>query len=54
VVSSQVLVSIRSTGSAFSREVLAGTFDVPERELPVLPFTRIDPLIVPRVNPVDP
>ena len=37
-----------------SREVLAGTFDVPERELPVLPFTPIDPLIVPRVNPVDP
>jgi len=47
-------IGYRATASAFSREVLAATFDVPERLLPVFPFTPADPLIVPRRNPVDP
>ena len=47
-------IGYRATASAFSREVLAATFDVPERLLPVFPFTPEDPLIVPRLNPVDP
>ncbi|WP_420122894.1 cupin domain-containing protein [Nakamurella sp.] len=47
-------IGYRATASAFSREVLAATFDVPERLLPVFPFTPDDPLIVPRRNPVDP
>jgi oxalate decarboxylase len=40
--------------SAFSREVLSATFGVPEASLPAFPFTPVDPLIVPRSNPVDP
>jgi oxalate decarboxylase len=47
-------IGYRATASAFSREVLAATFDVPERLLPAFPFTPEDPLIVPRRNPVDP
>ena len=47
-------IGYRATASAFSREVLAATFDVPERLLPAFPFTPADPLIVPRRNPVDP
>lgn len=47
-------IGYRATASAFSREVLAATFDVPERLLPVFPLTPEDPLIVSRRNPVDP
>ncbi len=47
-------IGYRATASAFSREVLAATFDVPERLLPTFPFTPEDPLIVPRRNPTDP
>lgn len=43
-------ISYRATASAFSREVLAAMFDIPERELPEFPFTPIDPLIVQRRN----
>lgn len=43
-------IGYRATASAFSREVLAATFDIPERELPEFPFTPIDPLIVQRRN----
>lgn len=43
-------IGYRATASAFSREVLAATFDIPERELPEFPFTPIDPLIVQRHN----
>lgn len=47
-------IGYRATASAFSREVLSAAFGVPERALPRLPFTPIDPLIVERVNPRDP
>jgi len=47
-------VGYRATATAFSREVLAATFQVPERALPDFPFTPIDPLIVARNNPRDP
>jgi oxalate decarboxylase len=29
-------------------------FGVPEADLPRFPFTEVDPLIVPRTNPLDP
>ncbi|MBA2810267.1 cupin domain-containing protein [Streptomyces sp. KM273126] len=45
-------VGYRATATAFSREVLAGTFGISERELPQFPFTAQDPLIVARHNPV--
>jgi len=47
-------IGYRATASAFTREVLAASFGVPERELPSFPDTPIDPLIVERVNPRDP
>lgn len=47
-------VGYRASATALSREVLAATFGVTEGELPAFPSTPIDPLIVPRVNPVDP
>jgi oxalate decarboxylase len=47
-------IGFRATASAFSREVLASTFGVPERSLPAFPFTPVDPLIVARSNPSDP
>ncbi|MGI8329768.1 cupin domain-containing protein [Actinomadura scrupuli] len=43
-------IGYRASASAFSREVLAASFGVPERELPQFPFTPVDPLIVPRLN----
>jgi oxalate decarboxylase len=46
-------IGFRASASAFSREVLAASFGVPESELPQFPPTPIDPLIVGRVNPVD-
>ena len=39
--------------SAFSREVLAATFQTDPEKLPKFPFTAEDPLIVDRINPVD-
>ena len=47
-------VGYRATASAFSREALAASFGLRERDLPQFPFTPIDPLIVGRLNPVDP
>jgi oxalate decarboxylase len=47
-------IGYRATASAFSREVLSAAFGVPEAQLPRFPFTPVDPLIVGRVNPVDP
>lgn len=47
-------IGYRATASAFSREVLAASFGVPERLLPRFPFTPVDPLIVQRRNPRDP
>ncbi|MFS0732444.1 cupin domain-containing protein [Microbacterium sp. 1P10UB] len=46
-------IGYRATASAFSREVLAASFGVREAELPVFPFTPVDPLIVARSNPRD-
>lgn len=40
--------------SCYSREVLAATFKVDPSAVPDFPFTAQDPLIVPRVNPIDP
>lgn len=47
-------IGFRASASAYSREVLAATFDVHIDDLPDFPFTKADPLIVNRVNPVDP
>ena len=47
-------IGYRATASAFSREVLSASFEVPERDLPRFPFTPVDPLVVSRVNPRDP
>lgn len=47
-------IGYRATASAFSREVLAASFGVRERDLPTFPFTPIDPLLVERRNPRDP
>lgn len=47
-------IGFRASGSAFSPGVLAATLGVPVEELPELPNTPEDPLIVDRINPVDP
>ena len=46
-------IGYRAVGSAYSREVLAATLGVGPEELPEMPFTPVDPLIVGRKNPVD-
>ncbi|BBX66251.1 cupin [Mycobacterium saskatchewanense] len=46
-------IGYRTSVSAYSREVLAATFNTHIDDLPELPFTKADPLIVNRVNPVD-
>jgi oxalate decarboxylase len=46
-------IGYRASASAYSREVLAATFNVHIDDLPTFPFTKTDPLIVPRGNPVD-
>jgi oxalate decarboxylase len=47
-------IGYRASASAYSREVLAATFNVHIDDLPNFPFTNADPLIVYRINPVDP
>ncbi|WP_431237013.1 cupin domain-containing protein [Mycolicibacterium aichiense] len=47
-------IGYRASASAYSREVLAATFNVHIDDLPHFPFTKADPLIVNRVNPLDP
>lgn len=47
-------IGYRASASAYSREVLAATFDAHLDDLPDFPFTKTDPLIVNRSNPVDP
>jgi hypothetical protein len=47
-------IGYRASMSAYSRQVLAAPFGVALDELPDLPFTPADPLIVTRNNPVDP
>ena len=46
-------IGYRASVSAYSREVLAATFDTHIDDLPNFPFTKEDPLIVERRNPVD-
>ncbi len=46
-------IGYRASASAYSREVLAATFNTHIDDLPNFPFTRTDPLIVNRRNPVD-
>jgi oxalate decarboxylase len=46
-------IGYRASISAYSRQVLAATFNTHIDDLPAFPFTNSDPLIVPRVNPVD-
>ncbi|MTD15026.1 cupin domain-containing protein [Nakamurella sp. YIM 132087] len=47
-------IGYRAAASAYSREVLAATFGTHLDDLPSFPFTPVDPLIVQRINPVDP
>lgn len=47
-------IGYRSLISAYPRALVAAAFGIPEAELPVFPFTEIDPLLVPRPNPLDP
>jgi len=46
-------IGFRASGSAYSRQVLAATFNTHLSALPALPFTNTDPLIVTRTNLVD-
>lgn len=46
-------IGYRASISAYSREVLAATFNTRIDDLPDFPFTKEDPLIVNRRNPVD-
>lgn len=46
-------VGYRTSATAISREVLAATFGIKEKDLPQFPITVKDPLIVGRKNPVD-
>lgn len=46
-------IGYRAAASAYSREVLAATFNTHLSSLPIFPFTNSDPLIVNRKNPVD-
>ena len=47
-------IGFRTLVGAFTRDTLAATLGVAEPELPAFPFAEEDPLIVGRVNPVDP
>ena len=46
-------IGYRASVSAYSREVLAATFNMHIDDLPNFPFTKADPLIVNRNNPLD-
>jgi oxalate decarboxylase len=46
-------IGYRESASDYSREVLASKFNMHIDDLPVFPFTKTDPLIVTRGNPVD-
>jgi len=47
-------VGYRSLINVYPRDVIAVAFGMSEDELPNFPFTEIDPLLVPRTNPIDP
>lgn len=46
-------IGYRAAGTAFSRETLQAMFTTGGENLPELPFTPLDPLIVRRTNPLD-
>jgi oxalate decarboxylase len=46
-------IGYRASASAYSREVLAATFNTHIDDLPDFPFTASDPLVVTRNNPLD-
>jgi oxalate decarboxylase len=46
-------VGYRAAASGYSGKVLAAMLDTRTSDLPALPFTAVDPLIVARVNPLD-
>ncbi|EUA12733.1 cupin domain protein [Mycobacterium kansasii 732] len=46
-------IGYRTSVSAYSREVLAAAFNTHLEDLPDFPFTKADPLIVNRLNPLD-
>jgi oxalate decarboxylase len=47
-------VGYRTSATALSREVVAATFGVKVKDLPVFPFVTSDPLLVGKINAVDP
>lgn len=47
-------IGYKASASAYSREVLAAAFNTHIDDLPEFPFTPVDPLVVDRINPVDP
>ncbi len=47
-------IGVRTAVGCYSRDVLAATFKVEPSALPRFPFTDEDPLLVPRINPIDP
>ncbi|ESY68907.1 cupin domain-containing protein [Mesorhizobium opportunistum] len=47
-------VGFRSLINAYPRDVLTAAFGVAESDLPPFPFTEIDPLLVSRINTIDP
>jgi oxalate decarboxylase len=47
-------IGMRAAGSCFSKDVLAASFGISPSQFPDLPFVSQDPLIVPRMNPIDP
>jgi len=46
-------IGFKASATAYSREVLAATFNTHIDDLPAFPFTPADPLVVSRVNPID-
>ena len=47
-------IGVRTVVGCYSREVLAATFKVEPSALPPFPFATEDPLLVPRINSIDP
>lgn len=47
-------VGYRSLINVYPRDLLAAALGMAEADLPNFPFTEIDPLLVPRTNPIDP
>ncbi|KAK9764602.1 hypothetical protein K7432_007752 [Basidiobolus ranarum] len=47
-------IGYKASISGYSRDTLTAAFDIASQNLPILPFTPKDPLIVDRINPVDP